>query len=209
MRKAAWLKKVQSAPGRAHAPLAGRAASAHRPAWRRKQLGGYAVGVLVQSNFGGVLTIDGVRIGEALGQYYLQDALDKGDADGSIMIIVATDAPLSDRNLERLAARAMAGLARTGATMTNGSGDYVIAFSTARDVRRTSARRAAVSTVEELPNNLFSPLSQAVIEATQEAIYNSLFMAETTDGYNTYTGEPSRVEALPVDDVKALLEARR
>lgn len=170
-------------------------------------LGGWTVGVLVQSNFGGVLTVDGVRVGEALGQYYLKDHVDNGDADGSVMIVAATDAPLSDRNLERLAHRALAGLARTGASMTNGSGDYVIAFSTAESVRRTPERRSGVSTIEDLPNAMFSPLSQAVIEATEEAILNSLFMAETTEGYNTYTDEPSRVEALPLDKVREILAA--
>ena len=169
-------------------------------------LGGYTVGVLVQSNYGGVLIVDGVRVGEALGQYYLKEHTDKGDADGSIMIVVATDAPLSDRNLERLAARAMAGLARTGAAMTNGSGDYVIAFSTAESVRRTPERREAVATIEDLPNSRFSPLSQAVIEATEEAILNSLFMAETTEGWDTRAGEPSRIEALPLDEVRSLLK---
>ncbi|MFQ5561998.1 MAG: P1 family peptidase [Parvularculaceae bacterium] len=171
-----------------------------------ENLGGWTVGVLVQTNFGGVLTIDGARVGEALGQYYLRDELDKGDADGSVMIVVATDAPLSDRNLERLARRALGGLARTGAAMTNGSGDYVIAFSTAEGVRRSPERRRAVSQIADLPNDLFSPLSQAVIEATEEAILNSLFMAETTEGYNTYTGAPSRVEALPLDRVREILE---
>lgn len=168
-------------------------------------LGGWTVGVLVQSNFGGVLTVDGASVGEALGQYYLKEHVDNGDADGSVMIVVATDAPMSDRNLERLARRALAGLAHTGASMTNGSGDYVIAFSTAESVRRTPERRGAVSTIEDLPNDLFSPLSQAVIEATEEAILNSLFMAETTEGFNTYTGERSRVEALPLDEVRELL----
>ncbi|MEZ5916389.1 MAG: P1 family peptidase [Parvularculaceae bacterium] len=174
-----------------------------------KSLGGYTVGVLVQANFGGVLTIDGVPVGEALGQYYLKDALDEGDADGSIMIVVATDAPLSDRNLTRLARRAIAGLARTGASMTNGSGDYVLAFSTAQSVRRTPARRERTAQIEDLPNELFSPLSQAVIEATEEAIYNSLTMAQTVAGYNTYTDEPSTVEALPIDKVREVLGARR
>ncbi|MEO1013956.1 MAG: P1 family peptidase [Pseudomonadota bacterium] len=172
-------------------------------------LGGWTVGVLVQSNFGGVLMADGVPLGEALGQYYLKDALDKGDADGSIMIVVATDAPLSDRNLERLARRAIAGLARTGASMTNGSGDYVIAFSTHKDVRRTADRRSRVARVAELPNAHFSPLSEAVIEATEEAVLNSLFMATTTEGWNTYEAAPSRVEAIPLDKVRAaILDAR-
>lgn len=168
-------------------------------------LGGYTVGVLVQSNYGGVLTVDGVRVGEALEQYFLKDYVDNGDADGSIMIVVATDAPLSDRNLERLGRRALAGLARTGASMTNGSGDYVVAFSTAEGIRRTPERRNAVSMIEDLPNNLFSPLSQAAIEATEEAILNSLFMAKTVEGYNTFTMEASRVEALPLDKVREIL----
>ena len=168
-------------------------------------LGGFTIGVLVQSNFGGVLSVDGVSIGEALGQHYLREHADKGDADGSIMIVVATDAPLSDRNLERLGRRALAGLARTGASMTNGSGDYVIAFSTAASVRRTPSRRNNIAAIKELPNNKFSPLSQAVIEATEEAILNSLFMAVTMDGYNTYTGEASRIEALPLDKTLEIL----
>ncbi len=168
-------------------------------------LGGYTIGVLVQSNFGGVLSVDGVPVGKALGQFYLQDFADKGDADGSVMIVVATDAPLSDRNLERLGRRALAGLARTGASMTNGSGDYVISFSTAAGVRRTPSRRNNVSAIKELPNNRFSPLSQAVIEATEEAILNSLFMAETMEGYNTFTGTPSRIEALPLDKTREIL----
>lgn len=171
-------------------------------------LGGYTVGVLVQSNFGGVLVVDGAPVGEALGRYFLQEHVDNGDADGSIMIVVATDAPLSDRNLERLAMRAIVGLGRTGASMTNGSGDYVIAFSTAESVRRTPARRRAVSAIEDLPNSLFSPLSQAVIEATEEAILNALFMATTTEGYNTATGKPSRVEALPLGAVRELIAGR-
>ena len=172
-------------------------------------LGGYVVGVIVQSNYGGVLMVDSVRGGEAVGQYNLKEHADKGDADGSVMIVVATDAPLSDRNLERLARRALAGLARTGASMTNGSGDYVIAFSTALGARRTPERRGAISSIEELPNNLFSPLSQAVIEATEEAILNSLFMATTTEGYNTYTGEQSRIEALPLDKVREILNEEK
>ena len=163
-------------------------------------LGGFTVGVLVQSNFGGALIVDGVKVGEALDQFYLQNHTDKGDADGSIMIVVATDAPLSDRNLERLAARAIAGLARTGAAMTNGSGDYVLAFSTAEGVRRTPERRGEISLIADMPNNLFSPLSQAAIEATEEAILNSLFMAQTEPG--------APYPAVPLGKVKNLLDAR-
>ncbi|MBN1582361.1 MAG: P1 family peptidase [Anaerolineae bacterium] len=165
-----------------------------------RSLGGYTVGVLVQSNFGGVLQILGVPVGQALGRYTLQDALDRGDADGSIMIVVATDAPLSDRNLTRLARRALAGLARAGAAMSNGSGDYVIAFSTAESVRRTQKRRRGLSTVTELPNEEVSPLFQAVIEATEEAIYNSLFMATSITGY-----KGASAEALPIDRALDLL----
>lgn len=171
-------------------------------------LGGYTVGVLVQSNFGGVLSIDGVKAGEALGQYYLKEQLDSDRADGSIMIVVATDAPLDDRNLERLAHRALAGLARTGASMTNGSGDYVIAFSTAEPVRRTPVRRQGVESYAKLGNDRVSPLFQAVIEATEEAILNSLFMAESVTGYDSAAREARHIEAIPLDKVRALIEAR-
>lgn len=143
-------------------------------------LGGYTVGVLIQSNFGGVLTINGAPVGRELGQYAFQHAL--GDsADGSIMMVVATDAPLRARNLERLAKRALTGLARTGASMTNGSGDYVIAFSI------TGASEPLV------PNGRMSPLFQAVAEATEEAVYNSLFRATTVHGHRGTS------QALPLD----------
>ena len=179
------------------------------------ELGGYTVGVLVQSNFGGVLQIMGIPVGERLGRYYLKDQLPQAEtdtaaanddrilrsafsiphsaADGSIMIVLATDAPLSDRNLTRLARRAMAGLARTGAAMSNGSGDYAIAFSTSELVRRTPERRSKLASLTELPNDALSPLFLAAIEATEEAIYNSLLKAETTTGYRGRT-----VEALPL-----------
>ena len=146
-------------------------------------LGGYTVGVLVQSNFGGVLQIDGIPVGKELGRYYLKDELDKTSADGSIMIIIATDAPLSDRNLKRLARRGLAGLARTGSALSNGSGDYVIAFSSAETVRRTLERRSKVWAYAEAPNDLTSPIFQAAIEATEEAIYNSLCTATAMIGY--------------------------
>jgi D-aminopeptidase len=162
-------------------------------------LGGYTVGVLVQANYGGVLQILGAPVGEELGQHYLRGALDRGDADGSIMIVVATDAPLTDRTLERLAVRAISGHARTGSSMTHGSGDYVIAFSTAEGVRRTPARRQATHAVETLPDGQASPLFQAVAEATEEAIYNALFRAETTRGHR------GTVEALPLDAVMEVL----
>jgi D-aminopeptidase len=163
-------------------------------------LGGYVLGVLVQSNFGGVLQMGGIPIGQELGQYFLKNELTKSKADGSIMIILATDAPLSDRNLTRLARRALAGLARTGAAMSDGSGDYVIAFSTAEEVRRTSQRRAQVTSYLEVPNALMSPLFEAAIEATEEAIYNSLCMAETVIGYR------GTIEALPLEKVRAILK---
>ena len=150
-------------------------------------LGGYTVGVLIQSNFGGVLTINGAPVGRELGQYAFQRALGQS-ADGSIMMVVATDAPLRARNLDRLARRALVGLARTGASMTNGSGDYVIAFST------TGASEALVG------NNAMSPLFQAVAEATEEAIYNSLFRATTVHGHRGTT------EALPLDETMEILK---
>jgi D-aminopeptidase len=161
------------------------------------KLGGYIVGALVQTNFGGVLQIDGIPVGKRLGQYYLKEALETQSPDGSIVIVLATDAPLSDRNLKRLATRGLAGLARTGAALSNGSGDYAIAFSTAEQVRRTPERRAAVRAYPELPNDLMSPLFQAAIEATEEAIYNSLCMAKTMTGYRGRT-----VQALPLDVIE-------
>ena len=169
-------------------------------------LGGYTVGVLVQSNYGGVLTMDGVPVGEELNQYYLKEHVDSDTADGSIMMIVATDAPLSDRNLKRLANRALTGLARTGSSMTNGSGDYVISFSTAESVRRTSERRNNKATTEEVPNNLMSPLFQAAAEATEEAIYNSMLMARTVSSVNAQTGETRTIEEIPVDRVREILK---
>jgi D-aminopeptidase len=160
--------------------------------------GGWTVGVLVQTNFGGVLTVNGRRIGEELGRYYLKDELEGNSADGSVMVVVATDAPLSDRNLSRLARRAVAGIARTGSSFSNGSGDYVIAFSTASEVRRTASRRAGVAQLSELSNDSLSPLFQAVAEAAEEAIYNSLFMATTTRSRNVVLGKEVVVERLPL-----------
>ena len=168
-----------------------------------EQLGGYSLGALVQSNYGGVLQILGVPIGELLGQHYLKDQLGDASADGSIMIVLATDAPLSDRNLSRLAWRSFAGLARTGSSYVNGSGDYAIAFSTSEAVRRTPVRREACASIQELPNELMSPLFQAVIEATEEAIYNSLFAAETMSGRDGVT-----IKALPRKRVLDLLRKR-
>lgn len=165
-----------------------------------KRLGGYTVGALVQTNFGGVLQMDGIPVGKELGQYYLKDQLEDASADGSVMIVLATDAPLSDRNLKRLAQRALAGLARTGTSMSNGSGDYGIAFSTAEEVRRTRERRAKVWAYPEVPNDLLSPLFQAAIESTEEAIYNSLCTAETM------TGNGVTVEAVPLEKLAVLIE---
>ncbi|NJN14815.1 MAG: P1 family peptidase [Oscillochloris sp.] len=163
------------------------------------ELGSWTVGALVQANFGGVLQIAGLPVGRSLGRYFLREPLDRGDADGSVIIILATDAPLSDRNLNRLAQRGLAGLARTGAAMSDGSGDYVIAFSTAPAVRRTPERRAALASIADLPNALISPLFLAAIEATEEAIYNALCMATTTSGYAGHT-----VEALPPAQLREL-----
>ena len=187
--------------------------------------GGYTVGVLVQTNFGGVLTMNGAPVGKELGRYYLKEAIEgkkvsahagngaltltKNDpiqldhvsdrADGSIMMIVATDAPLGSRNLERLAKRAMLGLARTGSPATNGSGDYVIAFSTAPESRINSSD--AIRETKVLGNNAMSPLFLATVEATEEAIYNSLLKAKTT------TGRDGRVvDALPIDKTVEILK---
>jgi len=161
-------------------------------------LGGWTVGVLVQTNFGGVLTVDGRRIGEELGRFYLKDELAGKSADGSIMVVAATDAPLFDRNLARLARRAVAGIARTGSSFSNGSGDYVIALSVAHDALRTAAKRAGVAQFPEMSNDSVSPLFQAVAEATEEAIYNSLLMATTARSRNAITGKEVVVERLPL-----------
>lgn len=142
-------------------------------------LGGYTVGALTQTNFGGILQIDGHPIGKSLGQYYLHDQL----ADGSIIIIIATDAPLSDRNLTRLARRGLFGLARTGASFSDGSGDYALAFSSATSARRTPERRSKVHAYPEVPNDQISPLFLAAVEAVEEAIYNSLTMATDMTGF--------------------------
>lgn len=173
-------------------------------------LGGYTVGVLVQTNFGGVLSINGAPVGRELGRYYLKEELERAKvsrqlrqsnkyatdtADGSVIIVIATDAPVDPRNLRRLAARAMMGLARTGSSASNGSGDYVIAFSTAPDLRVTTSsatERNSPRPIKVLPNDAMSPLFLAVIEATEEAIYNSLFRATTV------TGRGRTIEALPL-----------
>src|SRR5215831_9803611 len=143
-------------------------------------LGGYTVGVLVQTNYGGVLTIAGAPVGQELGQYYLRQELQeaamvKDKADGSCMMVIATDAPMDSRNLKRLAARAWVGMGRTGSSASNGSGDYAIAFSTAQQVGIHMDDKALTQKTEALTNDAMSPLFEAVIEATEEAIYNSMF----------------------------------
>lgn len=173
-----------------------------------QSLGGWTVGVLVQSNFGGVLQVAGAPVGRELGRYAFQNAVavqpgvedgpadDRGD--GSVIIVIATDAPLSDRNLRRLASRAMMGLGRTGSSASNGSGDYALAFSTAAAVRR--AFDAPRHTTTELANEQMSGVFQASVDAVEEAVYNSLFMATTVSG-NGHTAE-----AIPLDRVRKILD---
>ena len=167
-----------------------------------QSLGGYTVGVLVQTNYGGILEIDGVQVGQRLGKFAYADHVRKDqDVDGSCMMVVITDAPLDSRNLERIAKRAMMGLAKTGGIASNGSGDYVIALSVApQNLIPVDAKRLT-STV--LANDEMSPLFAATIEATAEALWNSLFMAQTMTGYRG-----KRVESLPVDRVLDLLRHR-
>jgi D-aminopeptidase len=168
-------------------------------------LGGYTLGVLVQSNFGGVLQMMGAPIGKELGRYAFRAPSDNDGGDGSIMMVVATDAPLSDRNLERLASRAIMGLARTGSSASNGSGDYVLAFSTSELVRRRLPEPGAAPgagnrrATEEVTNDAISGLFQAVVEATEEAIYNSMLRATST------TSRGRTIEALPIDQVREVL----
>jgi D-aminopeptidase len=168
-----------------------------------QSLGGWTVGVLVQTNFGGIFQVLGAPVGKELGQYaFKREAESPGErGDGSCVMVVATDAPLSDRNLERVAARAIMGLARTGSSASNGSGDYVLAFSTNGKVRRRfDAPRLET---EELANEQMSGLFEATVEATEEAIYNSLFEATTT------TGNGHTIQAIPLDKVRAVLQKYR
>ena len=166
-------------------------------------LGGYTLGVLVQTNFGGVLQVMGAPVGRELGKWAFQREM-QGSAstprergDGSVIIVIATDAPVSDRNLRRIASRAMMGLGRTGSSAANGSGDYAIAFSTSPSVRRRfDAKRLRT---EELANEEMSALFEAVVEATEEAIYDSLFMATSV------SGSGHTVDAIPLDSVRAVL----
>ncbi|NOZ62501.1 MAG: P1 family peptidase [Calditrichaeota bacterium] len=155
--------------------------------------GGYTVGVLVQTNFGGVLSINGAPVGQELGKYYFKSDLQNG---GSCMIVLATDAPLSHRNLKRLAKRTILGLARSGGFCSNGSGDYVIAFSTNPMCRIRADENNSEKLIPEISNNSMSPLFLAAVEATQEAIYNSLFMATDMSGYQNH-----KIKALPLDKV--------
>lgn len=172
-----------------------------------ESLGGWTVGVLVQANFGGVLQIEGAPVGRELDRYAFQNAVaaqgnvgglagDRGD--GSVIIVVATDAPLSDRNLRRLASRGMMGLGRTGSSASNGSGDYVLAFSTAESVRR--GFDAAQLQTTELANEQMSAVFQASVDAVEESVYNALFMATTV------SGNGQTVEAIPLDRVREVLQ---
>lgn len=161
-------------------------------------LGGYTVGVLVQSNFGGVLTIDGIAVGEYLQKFSFSNEL-LNNVDGSCMIVVATDAPLDHRNLMRMAKRAMLGLGRTGGIASNGSGDYVIAFSTFEQNRVLHQTNDEPKGILNLPNDAISPLFMAAIEATEEAIINSLFAATETVGF-----KGKKVAALPVQQLLPL-----
>ena len=164
------------------------------------QSGGYTVGVLVQTNFGGVLQIDGVPVGKELNKFYLSDQLNNA-VDGSCMIVIATDAPLDTRNLNRLAKRAFMGLAKTGGIASNGSGDYVIAFSTDSSLRIPFSSKNQKQTTSLLVNDAVSPLFLAAIEATEEAIINSLLAAKTTKGREGHI-----VESLPIDKLVAILK---
>ena len=168
-------------------------------------LGGYTIGVLVQTNYGGILEINGAPVGRELGNYSFRTALEAEDPDredGSIMMVVATDAPLDSRGLQRLSMRAMMGLARTGSFASNGSGDYVIAFSANPSVRRPRSSAGPVPT-EVLVNEAMSPLFAATTEATEEAIYNAIFKATTV---SSTRGE---LRAIPVDEVLPILREYR
>jgi D-aminopeptidase len=169
------------------------------------KFGGYIVGVLVQTNYGGVLTIGGAPVGQELGQYYLREEVQRAGAvkdsgNGSVMMVVATDAPMEARNLKRLAARAWLGVARTGSSASNGSGDYAIAFSTAEQVRIMTQEKSLTRHQEVMTNDAMSPLFEAVIEATEEAVYNSLLRATTA------TSNGHTVPALPIEQTKEILK---
>ena len=167
------------------------------------QLGGYTVGVLVQTNYGGALSINGAPVGRELGSYayrdFLEPVADTDKEDGSIMMVVATDAPLTARNLDRVARRAMMGLARTGSFASNGSGDYVIAFSTNPNVRKPRVSEVPVP-LEVLVNESMTPLFAATAEATEEAIYNAIFKA------TTISSSRGELRAIPLEDLMRVLE---
>jgi D-aminopeptidase len=165
-----------------------------------EELGGFTVGVLVQTNFGGVLEINGVPVGIELGKYSFSNFVGKGE-EGSCMIVVATDAPLNSRNLERLAKRAIIGMGKTGGIASNGSGDYVIAFSTEKQVRVTYSSDSMYYETKVLRNGYMNSLFLAAIEATEEAILNSLFAATTVTGKGGL-----RVESLPIDQVLSIMK---
>lgn len=157
-------------------------------------MGGWTLGVLVQSNYGGVLNIAGVPVGIKLGRHAFAERGDRGTADGSVVVVIATDAPLSDRNLRRIAERAFIGIGRTGSSFSNGSGDYAIAFSTSPAVRREEGS-APTAQIADLRNDALSPLFQAVAEATEEAVVNSLFAGKTVEGHR------DTIERLPVETI--------
>lgn len=163
--------------------------------------GGYTVGVLVQTNFGGIFQIAGYPVGLKLGNQYMQEEVEEKRPEGSCMVVVATDAPLDSRNLKRLAKRALLGIPRTGGFYGNSSGDYAIAFSTAESVRISHRTRSNTRTIEILKNSRMSPLFLAAAEACEEAILNSLFKATTMEGKDGH-----REEALPLDKVKKIME---
>jgi D-aminopeptidase len=169
-----------------------------------ESFGGYTIGVLVQTNYGGVLTMNGAPVGRELENYSFKEELEAagtsdGQEDGSIMIVVATDAPLTTRNLDRLGMRAIMGLARTGSFASNGSGDYVIAFSTDRSGRKPRQSETAVTT-NALVNESMSPLFAATAEATEEAIYNAILKATTV------SSSRGTLEAVPLEKVREILQ---
>ena len=167
-----------------------------------ESLGGYTIGVLVQTNYGGILEIDGVQVGQRLQKHdFINHVRKTENVDGSCMMVVITDAPLDSRNLERVAKRAMMGMAKTGGIASNGSGDYVIALSVAPENLISDKAKMMTSTV--LANSEMSSIFAATIEATAEALWNSLFMADSMTGRNGY-----HVDALPVDQVLDMLRNR-
>jgi D-aminopeptidase len=163
------------------------------------ELGGWTIGVLVQSNFGGVLQINGAPVGKELKKYYYSEIFENSP-DGSCMIVVMTDAPLSSRNLKRLAKRTMLGLGKTGGIASNGSGDYAIAVSTSKELRIPHSTESKYKNNKVLRNDEMSPIFMAAIEATEEAILNSLFMAHTVTGYNNHT-----VQSIPKEKILKIL----